>query len=318
MFIERSGERSFAPPYQASNVRLNGYVLRGNIEEMQRLCDLNLNWVGGGRSPIFSPLSANVLLTIESMDVRLPKGMAGILPVREIAVWIPVQHPGGVGFFVSHMYIDTDFGMFTGRDVLGFPKSYVNFEAFPGDYRRPNAFAANVFALRRFAAEERLSMRRLMDVDLSRSHDISPPPESEDPEEFAQEIAKLLLGQQGDGEPAEAMDTSTLNPARTTRGVIAGRVFGWLARPIPVILLKEHRDAEDPGKACFRRLVSVSANLDQVRRLGWLPGEYRIRFAELDSEPLHRLIPPQSVEWPRAFYMDFDFSIGAGAYLYGE
>lgn len=313
MFIERTGARSFAPPYQAANVRLNGFVLRGNTDEIQRLCDRNLNWPGSRRRTVFRPVSSNVLLTVEQMDVRLPDGVAGILPVREMAVWIPVQHPGGLGLFVSHMYIDSDYGMYTGRDVLGFPKSYVEFDRFAEDYRRPESYEARVFALRRFASDERLGLNSFFKIQHKARRHSDPIPQAKNSEEVAQEIAKLLLGEQLAGsEPAAVV------PRVVTRGVIAGRVLGWLARPIPVILLKQHRDAVNPSEACFRRLVTAPAKMDQVRRLGWLPGEYELHFAELESEPLHRLITPQVVEWPRAFCMDFDFSIGSGEYLYGS
>ncbi len=305
MFLERPGERSFAPPYRATNARLNGFVLRGNRDEMQRLCDRSLNWPGV-RRPVFEAMTASVLLTVERMEVRLPAGVAGVLPVREVAVWIPVQHPGGLGFFLPYVYIDTDYGLFTGRDALGFPKSYAEFPVFADNFRRPDSFAADVFALRRFAATERLRLRRLLEIESTVLRSAPPlPEESADFEEPAREIARQLLGgfaQQGRG------------PVH--RGEIAGRVFSWLTRTIPLILLKEHRDAEAPQRACFRRLVSVPAKVDRVRGLGWLPDRYTVRCADLESEPLHLLIPEQSVEWPRAFYLDFDFSISSGAYLH--
>ena len=97
------------------------------------------------------------------------------------------------------------------------------------------------------------------------------------------------------------------------------RLLGQLVRgEVPVILLKQFRDAADPCRACYQAVIEVEQRLLALSGCGELGDGWVLDVADLDGQPLVRdLGLPAGPQRPAAsFWIALDFRIGRGRVLW--
>jgi hypothetical protein len=127
-------------------------------------------------------------------------------------------------------------------------------------------------------------------------------------EDLGIELKHYFLGH--DGLLAE-LDRSLLGEVAHT--VTQGR--------IPVVSLKQYRDAAAPDRACYQAIVSAVMRITKYHGGGLLPGRYRVRVHDYASTPIVRelglaLSADGTVEPRGAYWIAFDCTYGEGENLY--
>ncbi len=86
---------------------------------------------------------------------------------------------------------------------------------------------------------------------------------------------------------------------------------------VPMLLLKQFRDAHEPGAACYQAVIWVDMVVSEFRGGGLLPADYQVKVEDLDGEPIMReLGVPESCRPRLAFWLDFDFVVQLGQILW--
>jgi hypothetical protein len=211
------------------------------------------------------------------------------MPEVDLAFWSPLwlDQPGAprrLVFFLPYIFVDSSASVAAGREIYGFPKALGRF-AIHRDERGLASLTLDADALRTFSPESTLSSLRLVTVERL---------EGEAP--GAARLVEGLLSSLGDG--------LALAPRLHAR--------------VPMIFLKQIRDAERPERAAHQSLVLAEARITEVRRSGFASARYRARWGEAASHPIARDLGlgAGEQEAAAAFSVDFDFVLEAGRELW--
>ena len=293
-------------PYLQTDARLALFLFQADLRRLTALCQQRLN-VSSDFAYQYMPVSSSLMLVyadmlVSSRDAR--DAQAGRIPETEASFWVltaamkktragPV--PNHLAWFLPYLLVDEGSAIATGREVYGFPKLAARFEK-PEAIQRP-AFGADVLGFQAFGAQAVAQRERLLTLE-----------------------APSAPG------PAPARDLASLKRhfadelSREMRVGVGGAPLEWAARflneHIPLVFLKQFRDAQDPRKACYQRLVEAPLQLETFYEGGLLPGGYRLHLAALDSHPLWHSLGLAAGQSARlGAWMQVDFALGNGVEL---
>lgn len=291
-YVERPDEVVLPPPYLQSGVQLDGIWLGAQRGALQDLVDARLN-VAAGDSLRFSVAAPAVCLIsavtahVTSLD---PAHRArGRMSEIDVGFWVPLwQEQAGserkLTWFLPYLFVDSAASVAAGREVYGFPKSLGRLEL-QRDAAGLAELTVDAHALRVFSPEEDVEQMRLLTVERL------PGP--------ASARSRLLDGLLGAGLPLEGLESRL-------RGV-----------PVPMVFLKQLRDAERPDRAVYQSVLAAEARATALRRFGLSSARYRVRWTAAASHPFARDLglSPDGQDSVAAFSADFDFVMGLGREL---
>ena len=297
-FVEHGGEIANRHPADAINSRMYGFVVDADHGVLNRYCDRVFNkpsggtehWRAAGGEVLVNFVDIPTMGSIDPLDRQL-----GVCAEREAAIWFPVvdTERDRFAWAIPYMYVDSALALAGGREVYGFPKQLGVLEI-PRTSSAPSSLSVDTVTLAHFAPDSVASNHRVITVSR---------PEPESP---------LSLPW---GHPAEALDSighallSTVDG--THHNAPEALFFGQMVKEdIPMLLLKQFRDAHQQGAACYQALLRVDMAVTHFRTGGLLPSDYTVTFAALDGQPIARELGVEPTVRPRlAFWLEFDFVV---------
>ena len=296
-YVERGGELSWLPPYEARGVNFFGFVIEADANALNVLCDRYLNQPLGqpGR---FVPAAAHVMIVFNPID-RLQsttKPEWGYTTEQETAVWLLVADTRALRllWFHPYMWVDNDAAMVSGREVYGFPKALGWFDITRGP-AAPNALSLETMVVRRYGKDsprERATLLRAQLQQPGSSHitcDLS---------ELFESVTRTVK-----------LDFSLFMDA----GLAAQLMSALLRRDVPMLFLKEFRSGEHPTQACFLRVQQVDARVTKLHDARIYFGhQFEVGVLDTDSHPIRRDLglPAGAVPVALSFWVGFDLQIG--------
>ncbi len=322
-FVEHGGEIACRHPADAINSRLYGFVVPADHGLLDRYCDRLFNEPSGGAYH-WEALGDEVLLNFVDIptmgstdleDMRL-----GVCREREAAIWFPVVDRARDSFAwaIPYMFVDSDLALAGGREVYGFPKQMGTLHIPVGD-KAPRRLSIHTETLKVHAPESEARNHRVVRVRRPGDRPLLGPA-WEHPAAALRQMMRAAgvitapsIGHRGGG---LAGFLRSLDPAPDITPELL--FFGHLVEEdIPMLLLKQFRDAHQQGAACYQALVRVDMEVSLFRRGGLLPDGYRVSVAALDGEPITRELGVPAECVPRAaFWLDFDFVVHLGDILF--
>jgi hypothetical protein len=218
------------------------------------------------------------------------------------------------------MFVDSDLALAGGREVYGFPKQMGTLEI-PLGKTAPPELHIDTVTLKVHAPDSVATDCRVITVERSGA-------------------AAALDTPWNDAAPAlhELMDAvGATSVPDLGNGSSSGRTARWLPHShrlpdisadllffahlveehVPMLLLKQFRDAHEQGAACYQAVVLADMEVSLFRGGGLLPDDYRVRVEALDGEPISRELGVADSCKPRlAFWLDFDFLVQLGRILW--
>ena len=300
-FVEHGGEIACRHPADALQSRLYGFVLDADGDLLAAYCDLLFNRPTRGEEH-WEPVGNEVLLnfvdipTMGSTD--LLDRQLGVCHEREAAIWFPVidRRRNRMAWAIPYMFVDSALALAGGREVYGFPKQ-MGILQIPVGNQTPSQLSINTVTLAEHAPNSEAKNHRVITVKRTGT--------------------------------ATDLGLAPDDPARTLRELVAlaGRLSDVSAdllffrhlveEDVPMVLLKQFRDAHEPGAACYQAVVCVDMVVSAFRGGGLLPDDYQVKVEQLDGEPIMReLGVPQSCRPRLAFWLDFDFVVQLGRILW--
>ena len=299
-YIARGGEQVFVPPYVAEGVQFFGFAVKADKAKLQAICDRYLNKPSGTQD--FVPAVAHVLFVfnrLARMYAKYPPDRdRGWYSEQEGAVWMLVFDRKRLKLLWYHPYmvVDSSYAMAMGREIYGFPKELGWFEI-PDGPLAPEAMHVEAVVAKELRPDCQAQRARLFEARIAtggRSPSATPYQEVGD---FDQ-LVKALVERLGIG-------------ADTAPGLGADRLFGLISAPIPMVFLKQFRDAVDPDHACFQSIQMTTTWMTRFHSARVYLHRYEIFFEDWASHPLRAdlglVAGPVPVEV--AYWALFDFQI---------
>jgi hypothetical protein len=272
----RPGFPVFRGPYLQKDARLAAFLFHADTEQLTILCDQTLN-VSESFLYKYVPMTSNVMLVfadmlVSSRDER--DSQVGLIPETEVSFWvltIAMQKTQGgyvphhLAWFLPFLLVDESNAIATGREVFGFNKLAAQFQK-PGQIQRPE-YTADVLGFKQFGADTIAQRERLLELSASSASDLT----------SSSDLDSIKNG----------MSAELFRNMRTNLG---GGLVEFASRfindHIPLVFLKQFRDAQNTRKACYQRLIEAPLKVERFFEGGLFSEPYTLSIASLASHPL--------------------------------
>jgi hypothetical protein len=298
-YLSRGGEQVFVPPYVAEGVQFFGFVVKADRAKLQAICDRYLNGPSGTQD--FEPLVPFVMFVFNKLGRMYPKNPPdhdrGWYSEQEAAVWMPVWDKKRLIPLWHHPYmlVDSSYAMAMGREIYGFPKE-IGWLEIPDGPAYPNSMRVETVVVKDLTPECQATREQLFEARLTVEGNDNSIAAHNDVGTVS-DLAKAVADKLGVG------------------ALVGNDVLqSLMSVPIPMVFLKQIRDAVDPERACFQSVQETTTEMTQLISLPRIYLQrYEIVLEDWASHPIRSdlglVAGPVPVDL--AFWVKFDFEIGA-------
>jgi hypothetical protein len=301
---KEAGFPVFRGPYLQKDAHCAAFLFNADMERLMTLCDKTLN-VSRSFTYKYVPITSNVMLVFADMLVssRDERDMqVGLIPETEVSFWVltvAMQKTRGgylphhLAWFLPYLLVDESNAIATGREVFGFNKLAAQFQK-PEQIKRPE-FTADVLGFKQFGANFIAQRERLLELSASSPAD---PTRSSDLDSIKNGMAAELF--------------------KNMRTNLGGGLVEFAARfindNIPLVFLKQFRDAQNTRKACYQRLIEAPLKVETFFEGGIFLKPYTLNIASLASHPLAQNLGLKGTEQSSTLgvWMQVDFVLENG------
>jgi hypothetical protein len=294
----------FRGPYLQKDARLAAFLFNADTEQLTTLCDRTLN-ISKSFPYKYVPITSNVMLVfadmlVSSQDER--DSQVGLIPETEAGFWVltvAMQEtqagniPHHLAWFLPFLLVDEGNAIATGREVFGFNKLAAQFQK-PAQMQRPE-YTADVLGFKQFGADTIAQRERLLQLSASSAADLT---RSGDLDSIKSGMAGELI--------------------RNMRTNLGGGLVEFASRlindHIPLVFLKQFRDAQHTSKACYQRLIEAPLKVQTFFDGGLFSEPYTLSIASLASHPLAQSLGLKGAEQKSTLgaWMHLDFVLENG------
>lgn len=290
-YVEYGPRETAPPPFVSGGGNFLGLILKGDTKAIKKLCDrvLNKPFRGGHglpKSPFkYKPFSDVVLLFAGRWEGLIATAWPakGSASEDQVSLWVPLKKldengdEQGVCMMVPYMFVDNPMSLLNGREDYGYQKAYGILSPTPLPGRTsaaPDSVAVEAFG-GVFGAGHTAGWVNVLRVDPVAA---GVPPEPVSP------------------------PGASVFPA-----AVLGEI---LSNGVQQVFLKQFRDAEVAGKACYQHLVEAAVRFVQPR-VKLKPGTWHVDI-QLPSDSSHPIIKDLGV---KTLTTPFAFELQSGLKL---
>lgn len=294
----------FRGPYLQKGARLAAFLFNADTERLTTLCDKTLN--ASESFPYkYVPMTSSVMLVfadmlVSSRDER--DAQVGLIPETEVGFWVLTvamqktqsgSVPHHLAWFLPYLLVDEGNAIATGREVFGFNKLAAQFQK-PGQIQKPE-FTADVLGFKQFGADSIAQKERLLELSASSATDLT---QSSDRDSIKNRMAEGLLG----------------NMRTNLGGGLVEFAARFINDHIPLVFLKQFRDAQNTHKACYQRLIEAPLKVETFFEGGIFLEPYTLNIVSLASHPLAQNLGLKGAGQKSTLgaWMQVDFVLGNG------
>jgi hypothetical protein len=302
-YVEYGGLITIPSPYRSEGAVLHGFWAEVDPDKVHALCAKVFAGPTGGAMD-YRPFGRYVMITwgaiakVSSLDPAYAD--RGSVWENQVAVWVPVvrvRPDGGhleavnLSWFVPYIWLDNPMSLTSGREVLGFAKTWGT-PTFPDDDDDGGRCTLKVFGLGRKG--DRADWHPLLEVDpIDRGFDAG------DVLESLVDIARHArdaLGQL-DGQP--------YRPTFALARDIAGDLFN---RRLNSVFLKQFPDVQGSTAAVAQQIVETAYTVRDFSARPLL-GQYRLKVHPVFSQPVFDDLGLADQDLDLAYRLEMDFDV---------
>ena len=315
-YINTGGEQSYPQPLKMDGTHFYCFVLEANIQNLQDLCDKQLNQVSQGEIK-YIPLIPKVILGFahisKGYSLSPPFSDYGWMSENDVAFWVPVaavKNICGINFvdhiawYLPYVWVDNPMAVVIGRESWGFNKQEANLTV-PTDFGHNALLAVDALAIPHFNPDNEVQMHQLLSVTRTDETILgSLEKKWQYPKEGFTEVISMLFG---DG----SIKLPDLN--------LLVEIFDILYHEeIPLVFIKQFRDLENGNRACYQALVNSFARMTKFHTGGFLPGNYKVKVSNFQSHPIisDLGLTGEEIDVLAAFYTYYDFRMDGGTVIW--
>ncbi len=312
-YADRNGDIVYRPPYLQAGTLLTGWVLPSDQAALQKICDDALNTPSGGAveyRPLFS-LVLMVLADISKVSSLDPRdSQRGWVPEQDICFWIltgAYKEVNGekvldhIAFYIPYIWVTNAYTMATGRESFGYPKSFgwAKMATSPED---PGPLWADGMVLPEYTPGTEVSRQRLITI----AREGAPPavsPKRWGPGQGVAGVHSLL----------DAMIAAGGCPG-IDWNLVKQLLVDALGMHLPMVFLKQYRDAVDATAACYQAIIEANATVTEFKGMGFLPPGWTMELKEYASAQIitDLALPAGPSRVDLGFWVDYSFSMDLG------
>jgi hypothetical protein len=280
------------PPYKFDDVRFTVFPLHASKAKLQQCCDRFINNVPKPSAALpfrLEPIQSLVLLEVLDYPVMRStfpgQSKLGFSSQKECFFAIPVvKRVNGlavaVGLFVPFIFVDNDWSLVSGRDVVGFAKlrGEIDMPVLSGLSQTQFKPMLSVRAFHQFIAESKSEVRPLVEY----AGGLTPfaaqliPQQADADRIWPFGPIEQLYGDAAPGNDLAPVDDDVFQLLTATSGSEVA---------VPNYMFRQYRDAVEPERACYQEILEARMSITgfgAVQAFG--PGlKVRVnRFASLD------------------------------------
>jgi hypothetical protein len=285
-YIARGGDLVMAPPLELNDAIMYSFLVGAELAALQSICDLQLNAVCGP-DIIYKPLAPFAAIVCaditDSFSTVPPDSEKGWMSERDFGVWIPVVQgtmkngtwsAGRIGWYLPYVFVDNVAAMVTGREVFGFFKQTATLMMPPAP-DAPGAFSVDALVIAQYSPESQAQVLRLMTMTSTQPVPAPPGSWAGDVKRAFEDVWPKIKGMIGDvrGLPIPLWD------------LLKNALEDLVTGDVPMVFLKQFRDATDPTKACYQAVIEAPAHLVKFHD-GWFTHPHDITIVPVDSHPI--------------------------------
>jgi hypothetical protein len=310
-YVEYGGLITIPAPYRSEDAVLHGFWARADQAKLAALCQKVFAGPSGGAMD-YRPFGRRVMITwgaigkVTSLDPAYSD--RGSVWENQVAVWVPVVRVRGSGddmkavnlaWFVPYIWLDNPMSLTSGREVLGFAKTWGT-PTFPGDDGADRC-TLSVFGLG--AQGERAATHPLLQVDaLDRGFD------------GGDVLDSLLDVARHAGEGLGQLDGEPYRPSFALARDILDDLFH---HRLNSVFLKQVPDVEGSSRAALQQIVETAYT---VRRFSARPllGRHRLTVHPVYSQPLWKDLGLEDQDLDLAYRCEMDFDVHESRVLWPD
>ena len=319
-YVARGGEQVHAHPITGHGCRVLAFSVPASRAALAQLCDRDFAGPSGGRVRL-EPIGDRVLCVVARFDelgssdpVDGPKGWTA---ETDVAFWVPVARVGRVsrrlaqrvGWYLPWVFVDVPWATIAGREALGLAKQVAAIDIADDDAGLAS-LRVSTDVLHHYDPRSRVSTRPVLEIE--RGQTVPSPPS-------LMEFARSVLGSQR--VPTNRSGRALLPGLGLARQLVEV----GLRRRLPLMTLKQFRDAADPWRACYQAVLECPCRVRTIYEHGPMLHRYRLAVHHHDSHPIARELGivgaggdtgTTHVELEPGWQMRFDFDFERGKELW--
>jgi hypothetical protein len=303
VYIDVPGRLIGAGPYMTEAATMHALFLKGDRHKQQALIDRALN-ASSGETLKFVAVTDFVMLAClnaeRTFSLDPVDRLRGAAAEIDVGFWAlvfggPASQPlkWRAYWFPVFLFVGNASALASGREVYGYPKTLGYFTPKGDNVRDP----------RQAVAAEHI-------VAFS--------------EKAQAKVETIFTIEGADPVVAYASLAAVHEHALRETGLIAepraasmGFDVAALRLGLPTILLKQIADADNPGRACHRSIVSLQVRATRIRAAGFICSALSVGFERSASFPIAETLGLAKHAPARlAFWVDMDFSVPPGVTLW--
>lgn len=313
-YIARGGDLVMAPPLDLLGATMYSFLVGAELAALTRMLDAQLNAVTAPAGTIYKPLlpmAAIVCADItQSFSKTPPDSQKGWMAERDFGVWIPVVagtmvhgawKPGRIGWYLPYVFVDNVAAMVTGREVYGFFKQTAAL-AMPATPRSPGMFAIDALVIPTFSPSSQAENLRLLTMTSCES---APAP--------AGSWQSITEATGAIWERARQVFFDPSRGAITAWDLVKNLIEDIATGDVPMVFLKQFRDAGDPTKACYQAVIEAPSHLERFYG-GWFTHPHSVAITPCASHPIVAEcgLTGQTFVAEHGFWCKMDFAMQIG------
>ncbi len=313
-YVDRDNETVYRPPYEQADTFLTSWIIPSPKAAQQAILDAHLNTCSGGQPFEYRAVISQIMLVfanitkVSSLDPR--DSQRGWVPEVDICTWILCGAYKMVNgqrqldhliWYVPYIWVDNAYTMATGREAFGYPKA-LGFAQLPQNPDDPGPLWADGLVLPTFTPQTQVVQRRIFDLarDVHAS-DNAPPPQT------------FNENQKREAFEAIAKKLHEVGEAECDWNFFVSSFEDLLGEHLPMVFLKQFRDATGPTAACYQAIVEANATVNGFKGAGFLKSGWDLQmysYASVDIPGHLQFNPKQRIDL--GFYVYFSFSMDLG------
>jgi hypothetical protein len=310
-YVHHGGAQVFPQPYVADRVAYYGFILPADTAALQtNVCDRLFNLPSDG-AVAFRPVGGWVLLTYDRLGRLASADPAardyGWFEEHEAAIWVLVEEQSSGRFYwaIPYIFVDNGYAVATGREIYGFPKAH-GWIHVPATSEFASYFGAETLVLPEHHAYTQGERRPVLTTRLT------------DPGDGAMGKTRTSVMDMAKAAGDVLRNDSAIGIDDQTCKNIWAFLGDLFQRQVPMVFLKQFRDAAHPAKACYQAVVSTDIKMTGFHGGRLLTGTYTSQIPNYASHPIRRDLglAEDAISARLSFYVHFDLRVETGTILW--
>jgi acetoacetate decarboxylase len=320
-YVDYGGLVCCPTPFSCRRTTLDGFFVKADGKKLDALCKRVFSEPTNGAVEYvalgdfvmlaWGITDASSLTTGSERPGGTPWNERGAVHEPQVCVWVPAAAVKRNGnklrahkfvWFLPYIWVDNAMSLATGRETLGYPKTFGRF-TFPsgGD---PRSWTVDAFGLN-YSPTSMAAYHPLLQIKQTGGFGETINDGFDNLRDLGLHIAHRLFGTTQPGEVRPDVD-------------FIKSIFGDFGhKRMPQVFFKQFRSAEDGLGACLQQVVEAHYQITKIKGFPYPHlQEFGLEVHQLDSHPLFEDLGLANQQVRAAYHIEMDFEVRGGKVLW--